>query len=144
MLIAKTIEWDMGHRVPNHESKCRNLHWHRYRADIILEGDIICEKGISQEWMVIDFSHIKRIANECVDWLLDHGYMFQEGDEIGILATSLGMKTISVPFVPTAENIAAWLFDQLSDKFVDVYNNQMRLHSIKLYETPSSYVIYPS
>lgn len=142
MLISKEIWWDMGHRVPNHKSKCRNLHGHRYKAEIIMVGDVVWEKWVSDEWMVIDFSDIKTIANWYVDREWDHGYMFMQWDEIGILAQSLGMRTIEVSFVPTAENIAKHLFDVLLPMFEDVYWTNLRLDSIKLRETPTSYVLY--
>ncbi|MED5305895.1 MAG: 6-carboxytetrahydropterin synthase, partial [Candidatus Thermoplasmatota archaeon] len=29
--IRRWVETDTGHRVPNHKSKCRNMHGHRYR-----------------------------------------------------------------------------------------------------------------
>ena len=36
--IRRWIETDTGHRVPNHKSKCRNIHGHRYRWEVELEG----------------------------------------------------------------------------------------------------------
>jgi len=52
------------------------------------------------------------------------------------------MKTLKVPFIPTAENIAKWLFEQLDPLFIDTYKTNLKLKQIKLYETPTSYVIY--
>jgi 6-pyruvoyltetrahydropterin/6-carboxytetrahydropterin synthase len=92
--------------------------------------------------MVIDFSDIKAIAKGTIDDLLDHGYMYQKGDEIGALATKLGQKTVEVEFVPTSENIVKYVFNLLDPLFIDKYNNQLRLLEIKLYETPNSYVVY--
>lgn len=142
MKITKIIERDMWHRVPNHSSKCRNLHWHRYKAYITLSWDVIWEKGISDEWMVIDFSHIKQISQNFIDTELDHWYMFQVWDPIWEKVKELDMKYMEVEFVPTAENIAKFLFDKLEWKFDDIYWTNLKLDSIKLYETPTSYVIY--
>lgn len=141
--ISKNIEWDMGHRVPNHSSKCRNLHWHRYKAEISMLWDIIQEKWLSSEWMVIDFSHIKTIAWWFIDDVLDHWYMFQEGDPIWEVVKKMWMKYVEVPFVPTAENIVARLYDQLKPKFIDTYWTNLELYQIRLYETPTSSVLYP-
>lgn len=141
--ITKAIEWDMWHRVPNHESKCRNLHGHRYKAEITMVWDVIEEKGISEEWMVIDFSHIKTIAWGFIDEKLDHWYMFQSWDPIGELVKEKTMKYVEVPFVPTAENIVKYLFDHLKPLFQDKYWTDLRLYQIKLYETPTSSVLYP-
>jgi 6-pyruvoyltetrahydropterin/6-carboxytetrahydropterin synthase len=39
--VTKIVEWDMGHRVPNHKSKCRNPHGHRYRLEVTIGGPLI-------------------------------------------------------------------------------------------------------
>ena len=31
--IRRYVETDTGHRVPNHKSKCRHFHGHRYRFE---------------------------------------------------------------------------------------------------------------
>lgn len=142
MKITRIIEWDMGHRVPNHESKCRNVHGHRYRAEITLEGEVIGEKGVSEEGMVIDFSHIKTIANGFIDEQLDHGYMGHEklDEEMLRFLFARRMKWLAVDFVPTAENIAKWLLDKLAPLFADKYGTGLKLYSIRLYETPNNFV----
>ncbi len=144
MLVTRLIEFDMGHRVPNHDSKCKNVHGHRYKAEITLEGDVIGKKGVSDEGMVIDFGHIKTIAKQWVDEYLDHGYMGKavEDGKILTLLAEMGSKFLAVEFVPTAENIAAYLFDQLMPLFEDVYGTNLKLHSIKLHETPNCFVVY--
>ena len=57
---------------------------------------------------------------------------------------STGHKPVIVPFTPTAENVAAYIFYILEDKFLDVYRTGLHLQSIKLWETPSSYALYES
>lgn len=143
MIITKIIERDMWHRLPNHASKCRNLHWHRYQAHISLKWQIIPQNWSSNEWMVVDFSDIKRIAKWYIDTNLDHWYMYIKWDEIWILAKSMDMKTIEVDFVPTSENVAKFLFEKLDKLFIDKFWNDIKLCQILLYETPSSFVIYP-
>jgi 6-pyruvoyltetrahydropterin/6-carboxytetrahydropterin synthase len=53
-----------------------------------------------------------------------------------------GHKPVIVPFTPTAENVAAYIFKELKDKFTDVFQTGLRLQSVKLWETPSSYALY--
>jgi len=142
MEITKEIWFDMGHRVPNHKSKCKNVHWHRYTAYITMQWDIVDINGSSDEWMVIDFSDIKTIAKWFIDEYLDHWYMYYEKDDIWTYIANEDMKTLKVPFIPTAENIAKWLFEQLDPLFIDTYKTNLKLKQIKLYETPTSYVIY--
>ncbi|GIR00164.1 MAG: hypothetical protein CM15mP8_3610 [Methanobacteriota archaeon] len=41
--IRRYVETDTGHRVPNHKSKCRHMHGHRYRFEAEIEGDVVQE-----------------------------------------------------------------------------------------------------
>ena len=143
MLVVKQIEWDMGHRVMNHASKCRNMHGHRYKVEIALEGNLIAKAGDSSEGMVIDFSEVKRIAMEYVHDVLDHGFMIWEKDEVlmKFFDENKEFKKIVVPFTSTAENMAKWIFEQLDDKFKDIYKTGLRLKWVRLWETPTGYVI---
>lgn len=144
MIVSKQIEWDMGHRVLNHHSKCSNLHGHRYKAEISLEGDLIIKDGDSSEGMVIDFGDIKTIATKYVHNVLDHGFMVWEKDIVmlNFFSKNSDQKHIVVPFTPTAENIAMWIFNQLEPKFIDTFGTNLKLESVKIWETPTSMVIY--
>ena len=42
--IKRWVETDTGHRVPNHKSKCRHFHGHRYRWEVVIEGDVVTQK----------------------------------------------------------------------------------------------------
>lgn len=80
MIITRKIEFDMGHRIPNHESKCANPHGHRYTCIVHLEGALIDTIDDPQEGMVIDFAHVKTIAKGRIDTHLDHGFMVYKND----------------------------------------------------------------
>ena len=45
MLITRRLEFDAGHRIPDHKSQCRHLHGHRYAIEVTLSGDIIRQDG---------------------------------------------------------------------------------------------------
>lgn len=140
MKIIKEIQWDMGHRITNHRSQCRNLHGHRYKAEICVEGDLIGEKGSSDEGMVIDFGDIKKIATKHIHDKLDHGFMVWNKDKslLEFFKENSNQKHVVVPFVPTSENIAAYIFIQLDKRLEDKYGTGLKLHSTKLWETPTS------
>ena len=146
MKIGKVIQWDMGHRVLNHRSVCKGLHGHRYKAEICVEGDLVEKKDASEEGMVIDFADIKKTAQNFVQEELDHAFMVWEKDIelLEFFKNSKGHKPVIVPFTPTAENVAAYIFNQLKDKFTDVFKTGLHLQSVKLWETPSSYALYES
>ena len=55
-----------------------------------------------------------------------------------------GHKPVIVPFTPTAENVAKYIFYELKNKFTDIFKTGLHLHSIKLWETPTSYALFKS
>ena len=146
MKIGKVIQWDMGHRVLNHRSVCKGLHGHRYKAEICVEGDLVEKKDASEEGMVIDFADIKKTAQKFIQEELDHAFMVWEKDIelLEFFKNSKGHKPVIVQFTPTAENVAAYIFNELKDKFTDVFKTGLHLQSIKLWETPSSYALFES
>jgi len=144
MKITKIIEWDMGHRIPNHKSKCRNLHGHRYKLEICLEGNLVDKKGASSESMVLDFGDVKKIATTEIYDLCDHSFMVWQGDKkiLDFFKKNKSFNYVIVPFIPTAEEIAKWIYKKLENKYQDEYKTELLLHSIKLWETPNSSAIY--
>src|SRR5690349_5475 len=114
--ITKIIEWDMGHRVPNHKNKCRNPHGHRYRLEVTIRGALNNEKGSSSEGMIYDFGDIKSLLVSHVHDVLDHNFVIYEGDDIlrqFFESQKESFAYILVPFIPTAENMVQWCYDQL-------------------------------
>ncbi len=142
MRVTKEIQWDMGHRITNHRSQCRHLHGHRYKAEICVEGDLITACGVSDEGMVIDFGDIKEIAVKYIYDVLDHGFMVWNQDRIILqfFKANPDLKHIVVRFIPTAENIAGWISVQIDKRLKDKYGTGLKLYSIKLWETPTSFV----
>ena len=66
----------------------------------------------------------------------------QDEELIRFFNESEGHKPVIVPFTPTAENVAAYIFSTLKNKFEDVYKTGLHLHSIKLWETPTSFALH--
>ena len=62
MLVTSRLEFDAGHRIPDHQSQCRHLHGHRYAIEVTLSGEIIKADGLPVNGMVMDFADVKRIA----------------------------------------------------------------------------------
>ncbi|MDR1462295.1 MAG: 6-carboxytetrahydropterin synthase [Azoarcus sp.] len=139
MRITRRLEFDAGHRIPDHASQCRNLHGHRYILEISLVGHIIDAPGDTANGMVMDFSEIKRIAWEKLVSRWDHAFLVWRGDirVVEFLASLPGHKTVIFDTVPTAENLAAAAFGILSAAYRDTYGDALRLEQIRLFETPN-------
>ncbi len=139
--ITKTIEWDMGHRVPNHKHKCRNPHGHRYRLEVTISGIVSQERGTSQEGMVHDFGDIKACMLTKICTRLDHCFMVSEEDPIFVPLAKNEAKDLNiliVPFIPTAENIVVWCYQQIHDSFPP----HLQIRRVRLWETPTSCAEY--
>jgi 6-pyruvoyltetrahydropterin/6-carboxytetrahydropterin synthase len=141
MEITTRLEFDAGHRIPNHKSQCRNLHGHRYVIEITLSGDIIQNEKTSEDGMVMDFSDVKRIARESVVDVWDHAFLVYRNDRVIVdfLNTLPNHKTVIFETVPTAENMAAEAFRVLKNQYHDIYGNHLILKRVRLYETPNSW-----
>lgn len=143
MLITKEIEIDLGHRVPNHKSKCRNLHGHRYKVEVGVDDKVIQTSGASDEGMVIDFGDLKEIMMEEIDAKHDHGFMIWEGDDFVEHFKNwrdvVGQKIIIVPFIPTAENISKYWYELIEPRLLE---RGIAIKHVKIWETPTSTATY--
>ncbi|MBI5005787.1 MAG: 6-carboxytetrahydropterin synthase QueD [Nitrosomonadales bacterium] len=144
MQITRRLEFDAGHRIPNHNSQCKHLHGHRYAIEITLSGDIITAAGVSEEGMVMDFSDVKHIAKERVVDVWDHAFLVYRGDKavLDFLNTLPNHKTVMLDVIPTAENLAKVAFDLLHDAYRDTFGNHLKLERIRLFETPNNWADY--
>ena len=141
MFITRRLEFDAGHRIPNHNSQCKHLHGHRYAIEITLSGDIIANEGQSEQGMVMDFADVKRIAKEKLVDGWDHAFLAYRGDKVvcDFLASLPNHRTVILDVVPTAENLAQAAFNILEPAYQDTFGNHLRLERVRLYETPNNW-----
>ena len=144
MQITRRLEFDAGHRIPNHNSQCKHLHGHRYAIEITLSGKVITTEGISEQGMVMDFSDVKRIAKEHVVDAWDHAFLVYRGDTavLDFLRSLPDHKTVVLEVIPTAENLAMVAFGLLDDAYQNTFGNDLLLERVRLYETPNNWVDY--
>ena len=139
MQITRRLEFDAGHRIPDHNSQCRHMHGHRYAIEITLSGDIIQSEGQSMNGMIMDFSEIKALAKQHLVDVWDHAFLAFRGDSAvaTFLASLPDHKTVLLDRVPTVENLAALAFSQLDPVYLGHYGNHLHLERVRLYETPN-------
>ena len=150
MKITKEIEFDMGHRVPFHNSKCKHPHGHRYKVEMTVYGDVVPDDaGVNDSGMVMDFAHLKRLLTEFVHDPFDHAFIYWESDPVGpVLAEACvhemedQPRVFSVPFAPTAERLAEHFFEVLEPQVQSIYGNLLLLDQVKVWETPTSTATY--
>jgi len=137
--ITRKLEFDAGHRIPDHRSMCRNLHGHRYVIEITLEGDLVDVEGAPDRGMVMDFADVKSLAMEHLVGKWDHAFIVYQGDAQvrAFLDTMPDHKTVVLDSIPTVENLAAAAFRILAEVYDAHYGVNLRLKHLRLYETPN-------
>lgn len=93
-----------GHRVVGHEGKCRHLHGHNYRIHFTCTAEDLDNVG-----RVIDFSDMKSKLCMWVEEHWDHKMLIWDQDSMLSELREIDGSIVSVPFNPTAENLAKHL-----------------------------------
>ncbi len=109
--LSKTFHFEAAHDLPTFPSahKCRRLHGHSFRFDVIVQGEVDPTQGY-----LVDYGDIKAAAGPLVA-RLDHYYL----NEVE------GLEN------PTSEVLAKWLWDRLQPRLP-------MLAGIIVYETCTS------
>ena len=113
--LSKTFHFEAAHDLPTFpaDHKCRRLHGHSFRFDVIVEGEVDPAKGY-----LVDYGDIKAAAGPLVK-RLDHYYL----NDIEGLSN------------PTSEVLAKWIWDRLVDELPN-------LTEVRIRETCTSGCIY--
>ncbi len=73
--VTKVIEFSYGHRLLNHDGKCRYLHGHNGMVEVDLGAETLDRMG-----MVIDFSRVSEVVKTWIDDNLDHRMLLRYDD----------------------------------------------------------------
>ena len=101
-------DFSYGHRVVNHESKCKQLHGHNGRVTFYCSAPSLDKIG-----RVMDFSDIKTRLCEWVEENWDHKTIIWSKDPWANALSAIDPTIVFVEFNPTAENLAAYLLRQI-------------------------------
>jgi len=134
-VLEKTFEIDAGHRLSHHDYECQNLHGHRYRFEVEVEGSPHAKTG-----MIVDFANVK---DPIVD-AFDHNFIFNSGDPILAVQDELEeiqeKKFYLINGEPTAENIAEEALRLIQKNLSNSERERVTRIRVVLYETPTSSV----
>ncbi len=128
--------FDSAHFLADYEGKCKNIHGHRWKVVIEIKDNKLKPDG-QLKGMIVDFSMLKKDIKEEVDFL-DHALIIEEDTLKKKTVEALedeGFRIISIPFRPTAENMAKYFFDKMTSKG---YNVKIAT----VYETPNNSASY--
>ena len=169
--IQKSYQFCFGHRVWNQELSnnqlCRCLwnHGHSGKIDLVLTSDSLT-RG-----MVIDFNEIKSVKRY-IDDNIDHHFLVDVEDPLltswlshynmsldDLYSTECGFKVsmgklyvkhereffeslVILPFVPTSENLALFMFSQVNRMLKDLNESLkvvVKLECLRWWESDSSF-----
>lgn len=116
-----TIEthFSSAHRLRDYNGECERLHGHNWKVTVSIASDKLDDLG-----MVMDFRELKDETNRLMDEF-DHQYL----NEVP-------------PFTelnPTTENIAKYIFDELS-KVIDT--DSVKVNEVAVWESPTCSASY--
>ena len=131
---TRRIEFDAGHRVMEHESKCRFLHGHRYAVEATFAASSLDNLG-----RVIDFGMVRELLGNWIDTNWDHATILSEKDKAlgDDIAAKTGQVIFYLPANPTAENMASHLLNNVCPTLF--VGKDVTCTRIRLYETPNCY-----
>jgi 6-pyruvoyltetrahydropterin/6-carboxytetrahydropterin synthase len=120
----------MGHRLPEHFGKCKNIHGHSYRMIVELEG------GLNDKGMIMDYYDLKKIVNPVIEEL-DHAFMVYEKDkEIVKFLESVKSKKVIVGFQSTVENICKYVLSEIKKKNLPANVKKLK---VRIFESIDDY-----
>ena len=111
MKIKLIRSFSAAHKLPHYKGPCHDLHGHTWKTIFIIEGPI------QQDGMVCDFKVIKKLLDEN---LPDHQFLNDWVEN------------------PTAENLAQYLFDKISQKLAA---KNLILQSVEVWESDNAAAI---
>ncbi len=150
VVIVQKFGIDAGHRLVDHEGKCKNVHGHRYDFHVHLHSWELDKLG-----RIIDFGEVKRKLGGWLEANWDHGMLLCESDLIcnfyrispqmlyikdkdGNLFEFpnpfVGMKFFVLPCNPTAENLSSYFLTVCKELMKD---SGVTVIQVDCHETPN-------
>ena len=135
-IISTKSDFDSAHFLKDYDGKCANIHGHRWTVVIEVKGEKLKEEGNSRG-MVADFSDIKKSLKKLTR-MLDHSLLIEEGTLKNATMEAMrdeGFRILEFPFRPTAENLAKYFYDNMTEEGYSVVK-------ATVFETPNNSATY--
>jgi 6-pyruvoyltetrahydropterin/6-carboxytetrahydropterin synthase len=135
--ITKEFTFEMAHALWNYDGACKNIHGHSYKLFVTISGTPVKDKDNRKFGMIMDFKDLKDIVNKHVAKVLDHSLVvYKEAGGASLESVKKMYEKVFVfDFQPTCENLVIYIANTL----IPELPQGLTLHSLKLYETATSY-----
>lgn len=134
--VTKEFRFEGAHALQDYDGKCRHIHGHSYSLFVTVMGKPVDSLKHPKSGMVIDFSELKRIVNETIIEPFDHALILRNDSALVEEIAEAYSNVVVVDFQPTCENLAVYFAHTIKGNLP----SDVRLFSVKLYETPTSFV----
>ena len=119
--VRVELQFSAAHFLSHYRGKCENLHGHNYKVRLWAKGTDLDAGG-----MLADFSLLKKALKCAVD-PLDHSNL----NDMEVFEND-----------PSAERIARFIFESVSQKLPELGLASSLLHAVDVFESPSSMARY--
>ncbi len=135
--LTKIFEIEMAHALKGYDGPCKYIHGHSYKLEVTVLGTTIQDSTHPKNGMVMDFKDLKKIVKEHILDVYDHALVLEEGfdDELIQVLTQRNDKTVYTPYAPTCEFLVYGFAEIIKTHLAPT----IKLHSLKLYETSTSF-----
>ncbi len=117
--LKVVTQFAAAHRLENFYGKCESLHGHNWKVEIFVTADTLDDAGL-----VLDFGKIKTHAHHVLE-RIDHTYL----NELP------AFQHIN----PSSENLARYLFDELSGSLND---GRVKISRVAVWESDTTSAAY--
>jgi 6-pyruvoyltetrahydropterin/6-carboxytetrahydropterin synthase len=133
--VTRRFTFDMAHALHGYDGLCANIHGHTYSLDVTVSGNVINRPCDPKNGMVMDFKDLKNIVVLKVISVFDHALLlFEKAPRLAPVPGMDPAKIIYTPYQPTCENLLLHIVQILRGSLPA----EVRLHSVRLQETPNS------
>ncbi len=125
--IYKEVQIDASHRLLHYQGKCANLHGHRWKVEVWIEGEPDATTNI-----LIDYNTIKQIIER-----FDHQIILNRDDPM-VPCIEKFQQVMTTPGDPTSELLAVVFKDDLN-KACKSQGINAKVTKIRVWESPNCY-----
>jgi 6-pyruvoyltetrahydropterin/6-carboxytetrahydropterin synthase len=125
--IYKEVQIDASHRLLHYQGKCANLHGHRWKIEVWIEGEPDAKTGI-----LLDYNVIKEAIGK-----YDHQIILNCDDPM-VACIEKFQHVLTTPGDPTSELLAR-IFKEDLDGICLVQRIAAHVIKIRVWESPTCY-----
>lgn len=123
--IYKEAHFDASHRLLHYCGKCANLHGHRWKVEVWIEGAVD-----DTSLILMDYNAIKNIVDH-----FDHQIILNRDDPM-VECISQFQEVITTPGDPTSELLAMLIRDMIQE-YCREGGSQAVISRVRVWESPT-------